>query len=251
MKGMCLALVAVTSISAPAWAEDDRGFYGSLRVGVQTTSDIGYNFTVDEYGTSDVDLWTSLNDTLTSKIKVKSNPEFTGVIGYDFGPVRTDIELGFGKSSFSTWTFTSVNGAPLTAAQAADICSGISELSCSTTGNVAKFDIKTSNMRRISAMASVWLDIPVKAGLQPYVGGGLGFTSIRYEDSGEKFGSHTAFSWQVGGGLIVPVGKRISLSADYRFRHTQGGTHGGAWTDGKGIDAIKSHQFSVGLAVKL
>lgn len=73
-----------------------------------------------------------------------------------------------------------------------------------------------------SYMWNTYYDILPYNWWTPYVGGGLGFTKIRYRDvdgagyTNEDW-STTRFTWSLGGGLSLKVTNRLNLDVGYRY----------------------------------
>jgi opacity protein-like surface antigen len=102
-------------------------------------------------------------------------------------------------------------------------------------------------------LANVWYDIPTRGKISPYVGGGVGIARIKGDvlfSNGFGFApsDNTAFTYQLGAGVNIPVGSRFVIDAGYRFKVTSK-TH---LTDrGGGPDytnsPIESHSLQLGL----
>lgn len=83
----------------------------------------------------------------------------------------------------------------------------------------------THNFRTYSYMLNGYLDFAPYRWFTPYVGAGIGFTSMKYKDSYSTGGTHvengnykpTRFTWSVGGGLSVKVTNRFNVDAGYRY----------------------------------
>ncbi len=93
----------------------------------------------------------------------------------------------------------------------------------------------TADMRSWSLMAKGYYDFPTlktpgTLEVQPFVGGGVGFSRNRLDDLTYRFpglGNHRAtvvtgdtvdsLAWEVSLGLAVPVGEHASLELDYAF----------------------------------
>lgn len=81
------------------------------------------------------------------------------------------------------------------------------------------------NFRTYSYMLNGYFDFAPYRWFTPYVGAGIGFTSMKYKDSYSTGGTHvengnykpTRFTWSVGGGLSVKVTNRFNVDAGYRY----------------------------------
>ena len=167
-----------------------------------------------------------------------------GAIGYDFGSVRTDIELDYARNKIKALNIQGLNGTTvsLTPSDIADFCEYAEVDNCRGSGNTVEFD--GGHVRQLSALANVWFDIPTGSIVSPYVGGGLGIAGFEIEGEGKA-----RFAWQVGAGVAVELTPGVSLTGDYRFRSTNGTT----FTDGEfpeyalRVGKIQTSTFSAGL----
>lgn len=83
----------------------------------------------------------------------------------------------------------------------------------------------THNFRTYSYMLNGYFDFAPYRWFTPYVGAGIGFTSMKYKDSYSTGGTHvengnykpTRLTWSVGGGLSVKVTNRFNVDAGYRY----------------------------------
>lgn len=106
-----------------------------------------------------------------------------------------------------------------------------------------------------SAMANLWFDAPLTRHLAMYAGGGIGAagTRLTVDDTvvvGQS--SSTNFAYQVGTGLILPVGKNVEFDMGYRFLDagkTTAALDGGA--SGNYTADLLSHQLMFSVRLKL
>ncbi|MCA9079900.1 MAG: porin family protein [Planctomycetaceae bacterium] len=71
-----------------------------------------------------------------------------------------------------------------------------------------------------TAMANMWWDIPINEYLSVYAGGGLGVASTNvtvYTGFGPSSNSTTAFAYQLGTGITLPLCEDADLDIGYRF----------------------------------
>lgn len=85
------------------------------------------------------------------------------------------------------------------------------------------------NFKTYSYMLNGYFDFAPYRWFTPYVGAGIGFTSMKYGDSytmpdgstttGTTNGNYkpTRFTWSLGGGLSVKVTNRFNVDAGYRY----------------------------------
>lgn len=151
ISALAFASLAITSTQAFAQEnvptssqklEDVKGFYGTLGLGYSATQDI------------------SSSDSILG-VPVKGNFGLTGGfagetgIGYDFGPVRTELTYIYNNATLNS-------------------------LDLSVAGVGLNAPISEGNVNTNSVMASVYVDIPTNSKWVPYVGGGLGYSSISW-----------------------------------------------------------------------
>ena len=76
-----------------------------------------------------------------------------------------------------------------------------------------------------SYMLNAYIDFAPFHWITPYVGGGIGYTKLKYSSSypdtvppraGENY-NKKRFTWSVGGGLSVKVTNRFNVDAGYRY----------------------------------
>jgi opacity protein-like surface antigen len=203
------ALFGFASTAQAETAEDDAGFYMAVNVGKASLSDptVIYSDVGGTFG------GTGSTDTASATIDTKSATVFGGAVGYDFGTVRPELEVQYGRHNIDSLTFVSVNGSAvsLSAADRTDVCDYLEATSCGGSGNT--FVIAGSRVRQLSVMGNVWIDLPIGSGITPYLGGGLGVTG--FEVDGEGTGK---LAWQLGAGAAVRLTKGVALTLDYRHR---------------------------------
>lgn len=237
------ALIAI-SAAAPSLAQDDAddtGFYVSLNAGMAKVNDLNVTY----FAPAGTFGGTGSSDTLNFKFDLDSAFAFGGAIGYDFGTIRADVEVSYSRSKASAVTLNSVNGSAvtLTASDRADVCDYLEAASCGGSGNTFTYD--GARARQLSAIANLWLDLPVGNGITPYAGGGVGV--IGYEVDGE---GEARFAWQLGAGVAFDLAKKISLTADYRYRQGSGVTINDGGGYGTKLDDVKTSTLTAGLRIR-
>lgn len=220
---------AVTSATAlalgfagTAWADDGAGDGKGIYLSIQG----GQNY-VDDTDIQAYDADGALGqgtdgsqDTLDTTYGFDTATAVNGAIGYDFGRVRADIEIGYARNTVSSITVNQVNGAAvtLTSGSAAALCGYAGLTGCSlNSGNTITFT-GGPKLRQLSVIGNVWLDVPLGGdAIEPYVGGGIGV--MGFEIDGEGKG---AFAWQLGGGVAFNISDGFALTADARYRQVSG-----------------------------
>ncbi len=94
--------------------------------------------------------------------------------GYDFGHVRLEGELGY------------------------------------KTNDLTHFDGDSSSL---GTMLNLYYDFHNNTRVTPYVGAGLGFSSIHLTD----FGSKVVFAYQAGAGIEIELNRALSVDLGYRY----------------------------------
>lgn len=235
---LAAATLPVMLWAAPAQAESDEGVYVALSAGLNSVSDTDIRY----YDTSGTFGGTGTTDSAETVADLKGAVTFGGAIGYDFGTVRTDVEVSYARNRLESLTVTSVNGAAVTLdpSDVQDICDYLEASGCSGSGNTIRFD--GGRIRQLSAIANLWVDLPVGDTITPYVGGGIGATG--FESDGE---GAVSFSWQLGAGIAAKLSKGVSVTLDYRYRNTSGKTVAYDANSGFETGTIKSSALNAGL----
>lgn len=242
-KVLFVSCLAVAMASTPAFAGDAgrTGAYGSLNAGYTTLDDLDLTLLdVDGAGTN-----------VGTSAGTKGAFEFGGTLGYDFGLIRTDVEIAYSRARNNALTLKTIGGTavPANTLQGvvdAGIDTDVIDLTDATNlkvnGNIVTYD-NGSKLRRLSALANVWLDIPVgSAGVSPYVGGGIGVQGSEIDGEGKA-----TFAWQLGAGVAVPVGSSFAITADYRYRQQGGYTLSDNGLAYARVGKAKSHSFQLGV----
>lgn len=241
MRTICASALALSVLmAAPARAEsgDDQGFYMGLNIGSASLKDPSITY-YDVGGTFG---GTGAQDTASATLDTKSAVTFGGALGYDFGAVRSDIEVSYSRHKIDSLTFVAVNGTSrsLTTADRTDVCDYLEATTCSGSGNT--FVIDGSRVRQLSVMGNLWLDIPAGKTFVPYLGGGLGIAG--FEVDGEGKGK---FAWQLGAGASVRLSSGTALTFDFRHRETSATRIEFDSSSGYDIGKLKTNSFTAGV----
>lgn len=239
---LTIAAAALALVPSAAFAEEDAettGAYIGVHVGLASMSDANIQY-YDAGGTFG---GTGATDTADGTIDLKNAVTFGGVLGYDFGSVRADVEIDYAKHSINSLTVNALNGTAvtLTPTDRSDICTYLDATVCGGSGNT--FVITGSRARTLTAMGNLWVDLPM-GGVTPYVGGGLGITG--FEVDGEGKGK---FAWQLGAGVGFKLGDKMVLSLDFRHREVGATQVEFDGSSGYRIGKLKSNTLSAGLRV--
>lgn len=244
MRKITIGLLAATGmvLSAGAVAAQDTGLYGSVNIGTTSVKDVD----IEYYDIGGAFGGTGTRDSIEGTYHIKRGTAFRISLGYDFGAVRSDVEISYGRNDVEGLSLTSVNGGAvpaLTPADYDDICDYLEVDNCSGSGN--RINFSGEGVRQATAMASVWFDLPVATQFSPYVGGGIGING--FETGGE---GDATFAWQVGAGMAFNVTPNLAITADYRYRRA--GSSEIVWDTDSGFNVgpIRTQTLSVGVRLR-
>lgn len=218
-KLIALAGAAVAMLPAQAafaqGTEDQTGFYVAAQAGIAKVGDVDVDY-FDEGGTFG---GTGAQDVAQFSTDLKSALNVTGVIGYDFGLIRADVEVAYARNKIKSLTIEGINGTAVTLSPAdrADVCDYLEADSCGGSGGT--FDVDGGKLRQLSALANVWVDVPTGSIVTPYVGGGLGIAGFELDGEGKG-----RFAWQLGAGVAFELSPSAAITLDYRHRESKGAT---------------------------
>lgn len=234
--------LAIALSATPAMAQDgdDTGFYVAVTAGAAALKDPSVTY-YDAGGTFG---GTGTTDTAAGVIDARSAFAITGAVGYDFGLIRTDLEVAYARHKNASLTVTAINGAAttLTSTERADVCAFLEAATCGGSDNT--FTIDGSRTRQLSAMANAWVDLPVGGMVVPYVGGGLGVSGFEVDGDGKA-----KFAWQLGAGAALNVTRNIAVTVDYRHREVGAATVAYDATSGLNVGKLKTDTFGAGLRI--
>lgn len=99
LKAALFAGLALPAGAASA-QDSDTGFYIGLNAGIANLGDTNVTY-YDAPGTFG---GAGTEDTLTMAFDPKSAATFGGTVGYDFGPVRADVEVAYSRNKLRSLT---------------------------------------------------------------------------------------------------------------------------------------------------
>ena len=181
--------LASTALATPALARDDSWYVG-VGGGVMIVEDLG------------LDIGT-FKDAAT--LDHKKGYDFDGVVGYDFGGFRAEVEVGYREADIKAGRI-GTPGIPGSANGAGNL----------VTGSYAM----NGDSNALSFMVNGMLDFGDDDGLQGFVGGGAGVARV---DVAPVFAgpwlddSDTGFAWQAIAGVRAPLTRNIDVGLKYRF----------------------------------
>ncbi|RYG94853.1 MAG: hypothetical protein EON58_15380, partial [Alphaproteobacteria bacterium] len=100
MTASAAMALAFTPQAASAQEADGTGFYLGLDIGLANVSDAELTY-YDEGGTFG---GTGSQDSAVGTIDSDSAVSFGGVLGYDFGTIRSDLEIDYSRNKISAFT---------------------------------------------------------------------------------------------------------------------------------------------------
>lgn len=139
--------------------------------------------------------------------KFKTGGGFAGIVGYDFGQIRLEGEIGKHYHLAETFTVTNDAGLGLTSGTAANGKSNATHYMINT---IYDFDDGIGD-----------------TDFEPFVGAGLGLSSVAWNNftapgGGAPYtsGSDDVFTYQAFAGVRVPIASNVDLSLKYRYLGT-------------------------------
>ena len=167
--------------AAPASAGN---LYVSGSVGLNSPTNSVTNYSYDTYSE---DVTYSLT----------SGAAFLGAVGCDYGSFRIEGEFGYQTFKMDQSTAIYDGETPVV-------------FGASCNGHV------------FSLLANGYYDFPVGNSIKPYVTAGIGMANVRFADL--SFSGHSpvsldsnALAYQIGAGIALPVSKKVTIDARYRY----------------------------------
>jgi opacity protein-like surface antigen len=196
MKMYLIALVTLVIFSIPslgAAAAGRPGPYLSIFLG----SSIARDTTVSSFDSQ-------TGDSFSDQVTFNPGIYVGGTGGYNFGFLRLEGELSYRNAEIDKVTDT-LNG--------------------------NRFRNVEGNLGAFATMFNVFIDIPNPSRVTPYLGGGVGFSSLYLSDTTGydsrptvarrvplyDASNDTVFAYQVGGGIDIAINSRFSLDIGYRY----------------------------------
>lgn len=151
---------------------------------------MGYN------ALEDLDLDYSFNGlSLSGDMEFDGGLFTSGAFGYDFGQVRLDAEIGYSANDGD-------------------------KLSFDLLGEAGLDDTEITNT---TIMANAYYDIDTNTSMTPYVGVGVGYSSLDLDTEGFS-GDDDVLAYQLNIGLDIAVNQMLCLDVGYRYFATEDAT---------------------------
>jgi len=199
--------LATTALAGPAFARD-----GAWYVGVE-----GGGLLVEDI---DYDVRTTAGTSANNAVSVDHEYGFDadGIIGYDFGAFRAELEVGYKDANLDSITLT---GVPAPGFVGGSAQSGV-PVGPRTSGT---FDAADGNTRILSFMLNGMFDFgDDAAGFSGFIGGGAGIARVKTSEYQlAKYGSafvddsDSGFAWQVIAGVRRAITQNVDFGLKYRF----------------------------------
>lgn len=227
MKSYALAL-AVSAVCTAASAQDAAPAASQNQIrGIYVSGAGGLNWVQD--GDTTAFLGTGFNSTVTTKAKFDRGWAANAAIGYAWKSLfRTEIEGSFRRNDLA-----SISLQPLSANR--------------ITGDADTWAV----------MANVLNDFPVNSWLSPYLGGGVGYASVKLDAACAPVASfcryddrNGGFAYQVIAGVSIRLAGNIQLFADYHYFGVRGLNFDAAMFNDR-ISTMKDRNHSLFLGIRV
>lgn len=202
--------VAGLALAAPAQADDHVGGYVGIDVGASMAPTERYTIIPNSTVPSPNPAANSV------AIKSKTGLDIAFIGGYDFGPIRAEVEISrrsnkVGRIDSTAPLPTKFNTPP-----------------AAPTTATGAFNATTGSIRTRAAMFNLIGDLPVTDSFELFAGGGIGIADVRGRSVSVSptatFLNDTdkGFAWQLMSGVRVPLGEFAEISLKYKYFHTTG-----------------------------
>ena len=238
-------LAAAMSLPAAGGAmAAGEGPYAGLRGGASMLTDSAVTAPAgDDYPALDV---TSRSDTGFA---------VSGALGHALGKGwRVEGELGYRKNGVDEIDVKSPGG--LVAIQFPTFAALPESVQDRIVAGARGRQAISGDVSMVTLMVNGYYDVELGAGWRPYLGGGLGvaFVSLDAESAGGVSlvdDRDTVFAYQAGAGvgreLVVPGGRPVIVSLDYRYFGTADATFTGDVTGAEFETELDGHYVGIGL----
>ena len=194
MRKLAVAVaLASTALASPALARDNSWYVG-VGGGAMVVEDL------------DLDIGATQN---AGTLDHRTGYDFEGVVGYDFGPFRAEVEVGFREADITSGNF---------------VAPGIPSTPAGTFPVTGQRDLN-GDSNALSFMVNGMLDFGDDDGLQGFIGGGAGVARVSVEPvfAGPFLDdSDTGFAWQAIAGVRAPLSSNWDAGIKYRFFNASG-----------------------------
>ncbi|MEM7781412.1 MAG: outer membrane beta-barrel protein [Pseudomonadota bacterium] len=224
MKKITLPLIAI-ALATPGAAlaqSDDAGPYIAVDIGAALPSDSSNSgATTAEIPETD-DFGAIPSGTPVGwETEFDNGLSFSGAAGYDFGNgFRAEVQAFYTEYDVDTHSGVTVSGANIDAVDVAVLTRGEADDDNPTVGAVVADG--QGDISSYGAFLNVFYDIETGAGIEPYIGGGIGYveTDIDYSPSGVTIAdaSDGGFAYQAIAGASFNLSDNAQIFAQYTYR---------------------------------
>jgi OmpA-OmpF porin, OOP family len=195
-----ILIAGLSTVASPALARDNQP-YVELDAGLtkleKTNFDIG-------------------TTTAAASVEHDTGYDLGGIVGYDFGMFRLEVEASVRKAD------------PKILTSSVRLPDG-GVLSSATPGSSGSFGNAAGDARAQSLMANALIDLGKDDSVQFFVGGGVGIAKVKYKysintagpgwlaNSGGADNAYSKFAWQAVAGLRAPISSKVDVGVKYRF----------------------------------
>jgi len=167
---------------------------------------------------SDADLEETFEGiTETAVLEFDTGLNFGVAFGHDFGSGRVELAVDYKPHKLDRFNDVTVTGV----------------------GSLGDFEAR-GKIHALSVMGNGFYDIQLNSPVTPYIGGGAGFTHIRFDES-DITANDTVFAYQVGAGIGYHIDSESVLDIGYRY-------FAASDPEFDGVEAeYRSHNFVIGL----
>ena len=203
MRKYAVALaLATTALASPALAKDGAWYIG-VDAGGMLVEDSKFDIR-NAAGTATTDSAIRLNH--------EYGYDVSGNVGYDFGPIRAEFEVGYKDANLDSIDYSGV--VPIRGFNGP-----------SRVYPAQNYGAADGNSRVLSFMTNAYADFGGKdMGISGFLGGGVGVARVKLADiQTVKYGqaflddSDTRFAWQILAGIRKPITDKVDISLKYRF----------------------------------
>jgi len=222
----CIAPAALLMATASPALAQDYEWYAAGYFGVSTQDDSNNSGPTGRFTTGNLGDGTTL--AVASGTPYGWQTEFDNgqALGAEIGVryengLRISGELSFTKSDVDTHSMVTLGGGDIGALDAAALAGSPDPLGVSIMDLVADGQ---GEITSTSFMMNAYYDFDTGGALTPYLGAGLGFSSIdvTYAPSGVGIidDGETAFTYQLGAGVSYALSDTWDVYAEYKYRAT-------------------------------
>lgn len=193
MRKLSLAICLASTVLAGSAVAKDNYWYAGIKAGAGIVSNSGWNLSATSTAPGRDDVF---------NVQHSAGYNVAGQVGYDFGLLRTEFEIGYQAAALNR----------------------LYNASFSQAGAVGNNPTPDGSTRALSFMFNTLFDVANGNKWSGYVGGGIGIAQVKADNyriasSSAVFleDSDTGFAWQLIAGLRRAITENLDLSFEYRY----------------------------------